>query len=105
MQSSRLHGWESLDSADPSPYKPPHATLTKGHLQEVEADFRERMWREIGGCHGVTLVATDAGLNAIAIEYEEANTATLARPTRRPRNPRPRPPAKQTPRQRRASRA
>ena len=52
------------------------AMLAKGFLQEVDADTRkgEPMWREIGDVHGVTLVATAAGLAAIGIETEDANT-------------------------------
>ena len=46
------------------------AMLAKNLLQEVDADMRkgELMWRESGDGHGVTLVATDAGLAAIGIE-------------------------------------
>ena len=46
------------------------AMLAKNFLQEVDADTRkgELMWRETGDGHGVTLVATDAGLAAIGIE-------------------------------------
>lgn len=53
------------------------AMLTKGFLEEVDADMRkgEPHWRETGDCHGVTLIATDAGLAAIGIEPEDANTA------------------------------
>jgi len=53
------------------------AMLAKGLLQEVDADLRkgEPMWRETGDGHGVTLVATDAGLAAIGIEPEDTNTA------------------------------
>src|SRR5690606_10845958 len=53
------------------------AMLAKGFLQEVDADMRkgEPMWRETGDGHGVTLIATDAGLAAIGIEPEDANTA------------------------------
>jgi len=53
------------------------AMLAKGLLQEVDADLRkgEPMWRETGDGHGTTLVATDAGLAAIGIEPEDANTA------------------------------
>ena len=45
------------------------------------------MWRETGDGHGVTLVATDAGLAAIGIEPEDANTApvcTTDAPTEEP---------------------
>jgi hypothetical protein len=53
------------------------AMIAKGFLQEVDADMRkgETVWRETGDGHGVTLVATDAGLAAIGIETEDANTA------------------------------
>ncbi len=55
------------------------AMLAKGFLQEVDADMRkgEPMWRETGDGHGVTLIATDAGLAAIGIEPEDANTAPV----------------------------
>ena len=55
------------------------AMLAKGLLQEVDADLRkgEPMWRETGDGHGTTLVATDAGLAAIGIEPEDANTAPV----------------------------
>jgi hypothetical protein len=53
------------------------AMLAKGFLEEVDADMRkgEPMWRETGDGHGLTLVATDAGLAAIGIEPDDANTA------------------------------
>ena len=53
------------------------AMLAKGFLQEVDADMRkgELVWRETGCGHGVTLIATDAGLAAIGIEPEDANPA------------------------------
>ncbi|MFN3313523.1 MAG: DUF3489 domain-containing protein [Hyphomonas sp.] len=53
------------------------AMLAKGFLQEVDADMRNGgpVWRETGDGHGVTLVATDAGLAAIGIEPEDANPA------------------------------
>ena len=53
------------------------AMLAKGFLQEADADMRkgEPVWRETGDGHGVTLVATDAGLAAIGIEPEDANPA------------------------------
>lgn len=49
------------------------AMIAKGYLQEVEANLRqgEPMWRETGDGHGVTLIATEAGLVAIGIEREE----------------------------------
>ena len=51
------------------------ALLAKGFLEEVYADMRkgEPVWRETGDGHGVTLVATDAGLAAIGIETEGAD--------------------------------
>jgi len=53
------------------------AMLSKGFLEEVDADLRkgEPMWRETGDGHGLTLVATNAGLAAIGIEPEDANPA------------------------------
>jgi hypothetical protein len=53
------------------------ALLAKGFLEEVDADMRksEPVWRETGDGHGVTLVATDAGLAAIGIELDDANPA------------------------------
>ena len=58
--------------------------LAKGLLEEVDADLRKRelIWRETGDGHGVTLVATDAGLDAIGIEHEAgpANAAPLDAP-------------------------
>ncbi|OZA18359.1 MAG: hypothetical protein B7Y02_01715 [Rhodobacterales bacterium 17-64-5] len=55
------------------------AMIAKGLLQEVDADLRkgEPLWRETGDGHGTTLVATDAGLAAIGIEPEDANTAPV----------------------------
>jgi hypothetical protein len=55
------------------------AMIAKGLLQEVDADLRkgEPMWRETGDGHGTTLVATDAGLAAIGIKPEDANTAPV----------------------------
>ena len=53
------------------------AMIAKGLLQEVDANLRrgEPVWRGTGDGHGVTLIATDAGLAAISIEPEDANTA------------------------------
>lgn len=66
------------------------AMLTKGFLEEVDADMRkaETVWRETGDGHGVTLVATDAGLAAIGIETEDANTATKKDPAPKVHTPR-----------------
>lgn len=59
--------------------------IAKGLLQEVEVNARrgEPIWRETGDGHGTTLVATDAGLAAIGIEPDEAETA-LANATESP---------------------
>jgi hypothetical protein len=53
------------------------AMLGKGFLEEVDADLRkgEPVWRETGDGHGVTLVATDAGLAAIGVEPESGDSA------------------------------
>ncbi len=53
------------------------AMLAKGFLEAVDADMRkgEPVWRETGDGHSVTLVATDAGLAAIGIEPEDADSA------------------------------
>jgi hypothetical protein len=53
--------------------------IAKGFLQEVDVDLRkgEPVWREASDGHGVTLVATDAGLAAIGIEPEDTNTAPV----------------------------
>jgi len=55
------------------------AMLAKGFLEEIDADLRngEPVWRETGDGHGTTLVATDAGLAAIGIEPEDADTAPV----------------------------
>lgn len=53
------------------------ALIAKGLLKEVDADLRkgEPMWRQTGDGHGVTLVATKAGLYAIGIDQDDARTA------------------------------
>lgn len=66
------------------------AMLAKGFLEEVDADTSngEPIWRETGDGHGVTLVATDAGLAAIGIEPDSAEvkpTGDAAPKTRAPR--------------------
>ena len=55
------------------------AMIAKGLLQEVDADLRKGkpLWRESGDGHGVTLIATDAGLDAIGVEVEDVNPARL----------------------------
>ena len=44
--------------------------ITNGWIEEVDADLRrgEPLWRETGDGHGTTLIATEAGLEAIGIE-------------------------------------
>ena len=63
------------------------AMLAKGFLEEFDADMRngEPVWRETGDGHGVTLVATDAGLAAIGIEPDTAAAPEPAPKTRTPR--------------------
>ena len=60
------------------------AMIAHGWLQEVEADLRRKdpLWRETGDGHGTTLVATEAGLEAIGIEPVAANTVTNPRKAR-----------------------
>lgn len=52
------------------------AMIAKGLLQEVDTDLRisATVWRRTDDGHGVTLVATDAGLAAIGIEPDDADT-------------------------------
>ena len=51
--------------------------IAKGLLQEVEVNLRRGapVWRETGDGHGTTLIATEAGLAAIGIEPDDAETA------------------------------
>ena len=53
------------------------AMIANGLIEEVDANLRrgEPVWRETGDGHGTTLVATNAGLAAIGIEQDAANTA------------------------------
>ena len=57
------------------------AMITRGWLQEAEANLRrgEPMWRETGDGHGTTLIATEAGLQAIGIEPVVASAIASAR--------------------------
>jgi len=52
--------------------------ITNGWLKEVDADLRkgEPLWRETGDGHGITLIATEAGLEAIGIEPVVAKAVT-----------------------------
>ena len=55
--------------------------IERGWLQEVDAKLRrgDPLWRETGDGHGITLVATDAGLLAIGIEPVVVKTMTTIR--------------------------
>lgn len=55
--------------------------IARGWLEEVEANLRrgEPMWRETGDGHGTTLIATEAGLEAIGIEPVVASAVASAR--------------------------
>ena len=54
--------------------------IARGWLEEVEANLRrgEPMWRETGDGHGTTLIATEAGLEAIGIEPLAASAVVSA---------------------------
>lgn len=58
--------------------------ITNGWLEEVDADLRkgEPLWRETGDGHGTTLIATEAGLEAIGIEPVVAKAVASARRVR-----------------------
>jgi len=66
------------------------AMITRGWLEEVDADLRKRepLWRETGDGHGTTLIATAAGLEAIGIE------PVVAKATSAPRKAKPQPDGK-----------
>ena len=55
--------------------------IERGWIEEVEANLRqgEPLWRETGDGHGTTLIATEAGLEAIGIEPVVAATVTALR--------------------------
>jgi hypothetical protein len=55
--------------------------IARGWLEEVEANLRrgEPMWRETGDSHGTTLIATEAGLEAIGIEPVVASAVASVR--------------------------
>ena len=63
--------------------------IAKGLLQEVEVNLRrgEPVWRETGDGHCTTLVATDAGLAAIGIEPDDADTARPSATEAPPQDP------------------
>lgn len=54
--------------------------IERGWLQEVDAKLRkgEPLWRETGDGHGTTLIATEAGLQAIGIEPVVASAVANA---------------------------
>ena len=58
--------------------------IARGWLEEVEANLRRRepMWRETGDGHGTTLIATEAGLEAIGIEPLAASAVASVRKAR-----------------------
>jgi hypothetical protein len=55
--------------------------VERGWLEEVDADIRkgEPLWRETGDGHGTTLIATEAGLDAIGIEPVVARAVVSTR--------------------------
>ena len=55
--------------------------IERGWLEEVEANTyrKEPLWRETGDGHGTTLIATEAGLEAIEIEPIAASAITRIR--------------------------
>ena len=58
--------------------------IARGWLEEVEANLRrgEPMWHETGDGHGITLIATEAGLEAIGIEPLAASAVASVRKAR-----------------------
>jgi len=63
------------------------AMITRGWLEEVEADLRKRepLWRETGDGHGTTLIATAAGLEAIGIDLAPVDAEAQPAPSGTPR--------------------
>jgi len=55
--------------------------VERGWLQEVDVNLRrsDPLWRETGDGHGSTLIATDAGLEAIGIDPVVASAVTRPR--------------------------
>jgi len=64
--------------------------IAKGLIEEVDADLHqgEPLWRETGDGHGVTLVATEAGLAAIGIGAEDTAVEPIDKPAPKARTPR-----------------
>ena len=58
--------------------------IERGWLEEVDANLRrhEPLWRETGDGHGTTLIATEAGLDAISIDPVVASTVSNIRKAR-----------------------
>ena len=58
--------------------------IERGWLAEVDANLRrkEPLWRETGDGHGTTLIATEAGLDAIGIDPVVASTVSNIRKAR-----------------------
>ncbi|KGJ22532.1 DUF3489 domain-containing protein [Paracoccus sanguinis] len=69
------------------------AMITRGWLEEVDADLRrgEPLWRETGDGHGTTLIATEAGLEAIGIEPVAASAVASVRKANPQPDPNPAP--------------
>ena len=65
--------------------------LARGWLEEVEANLRrgEPIWRETGDGHGTTLIATEAGLEAIGIEPVVASAVASVRQAKAKAEPAP----------------
>lgn len=74
------------------------AMITRGWLEEVDADLRrgEPLWRETGDGHGTTLIATEAGLEAIGIEPVAASAVASARRAKPQTDAEPAPTTKET---------
>jgi hypothetical protein len=78
-----------------------NALIGKGLLREVKANRKlgDPVWREGGEGHGLTLIITDKGLEAIGIEVESPKTTartSKAKPAARPREAKPREGTKQS---------
>ena len=60
--------------------------IEKGLLEEVDANrkLNDPVWRETGDGHGVTLIITDAGLEAIGVEPDTATQKTTEPEARPP---------------------
>lgn len=67
--------------------------IDRGWIEEARANLRrgEPLWRETGDGHGTTLIATEAGLEAIGIDPLEASAVARARKARVESQPGPAP--------------